>query len=63
MTKLVKQFFKETGYTDMTVEYHGVHKKYLRSVDGAWTFKKPSKMIEDFVKWQRDKAKKEISNG
>jgi hypothetical protein len=47
--KIVEKFFEDTGYCEACSEFSGVRKNYKKGHE--WTFKKPSIMLKDFMKW------------
>jgi len=46
---------EDTGYNDVTGQYgfYGV-KKNRKNNNREWTYKKPSQMLKDFIKWQKE---------
>ena len=54
-SKIVKKFMEDTGYNDVTGQYgfYGV-KKNRKNNNREWTYKKPSQMLKDFIKWQKE---------
>jgi hypothetical protein len=51
--KIIEKFMKDTGYTDITQGYSGGIRKDHKRNPGEWTWKDPTEMLRDFIRWQK----------
>ena len=54
--KEIEQFFKNTGYTSITTDIHGIRKNHKGNKTG-WSYKSVEELLKDYKKWLKDKNK------